>query len=1251
MFRPVKVDRTRHVERLEARCLLAADVRVEFRIDHFEQFPGSHVDYQLLVTNDGPDDVNGLMVEHDVSAFLEDPVWRRETFAKERWNRSTLEQQSTWVLEGPAEEESFGRRVTRAGDVNGDGVDDAIVGWSAGTWGGRRSTSAYVVFGRPETDIDFERLAVEELDGEHGFRLDGGDDDITSFHAANDVNGDGLDDIVVGAAFSGTSPPLSPQSKNGITYVVFGREDAFPAQVNLHELNGQDGFAIYGDSVRVGEEEHAVYGARTGFSVSGAGDFNGDGLDDILIGTNAWYNASAAYVVFGSKTPFPARQQLKDLDGRNGLRIFHGDGFNTAQSVAAAGDFNGDGMDDIIVGSYGSDVEAYVVFGADDAWPKELDLRQIRSGDGFVFRAPFQGYNQGGFFNSTYGTTVNGVGDMNGDGFDDVIVGAPRTTVLGRIDAGAAYVLFGADTPPGELSHDELHGANGFAMSGRESDVRIGLAVEPAGDINADGLDDAIVHSGVFGSLFRKQGAFLLFGQERFQPHVELSTLDGRQGVFLDQAVRVHSPGDLNQDGIDDLLAGYLDNTVLLVPGRETVDSMPADGQGSIQDDLSLAAGATATYSLSGRVSASLTDDAELAASALFRSNDVDPVPENNHAFEIIPTIRDVDLVISSETRTFDVVPGDLAHLEFTITNRGLAKSASTQFTDSLDELFSSYTWTSTLTRPVEEHPAFYDISSLDGENGFEIRLDDPSNVIRPGELGDFNGDGLADFTLALSRADARGVDSGAVFIVFGSADRDQPSYDHVQPGRDGVLIVGREGEELGRTTTGVGDINGDGLDDLIVVGDDTDVSYVVLGSREPDWVITASAFEPRNGFRIAGRVWPARLGDINGDGFDDFWAGGHVVFGRAQFPDELDLTTLTSTDGFAVDAFVATVGAIGDVTGDGIDDLGIGRTRGFTPRPMYVLPGRRDGFPGLVTEESILAELGGFEIANPRRLLTFADHLGPAGDVNGDGIPDLAIGSTGNVPSDTTRSGLAILLGAREPQPEPVLGQVTIDSDSLGRYVKGIGDLNGDGLDDVLVDGFRQAYVVFGSRGIEEFDFTFEELAGLRGFEITERQPSQLAATRAIGDVNGDGVGDLLLGGRGVAKVFYGPSVTEQASGSNDLPRTLDIGIGTTITYSITGVVRRDLDEDVAMEIRVAPDSTRTDLTPDNNLLSQTFEVRRVVEGDVDANGRVDFRDFLIISSHFGTSVVSRGAGDLDGNGRVDFADFIALSTNYGRS
>jgi hypothetical protein len=271
---------------------------------------------------------------------------------------SALDGSTGFRLDAVSTWDRLGRAVSEAGDVNGDGIDDLLIG----AWGGSTGYAgeSFVVFGKASGWA--ASLDLSTLDGTTGFRLDGvaaADYSGKAVGAAGDVNGDGFDDILIGA--------YKAASAAGHSYVVFGQASGWAASLDLSDLDGTTGFRIDG-----------IDGSdRSGRSVSGAGDVNGDGIADLIVGAwGASPSGSASgesYVVFGKTSAWAASLDLSTLDGSTGFRL---DGIDAAddagRSVSAAGDVNGDGFDDLMVGAWGGDPdgnaaagESYVVFGGD----------------------------------------------------------------------------------------------------------------------------------------------------------------------------------------------------------------------------------------------------------------------------------------------------------------------------------------------------------------------------------------------------------------------------------------------------------------------------------------------------------------------------------------------------------------------------------------------------------------------------------------------------------------------------------------------------------------------------------------------------------------------------------------------------------------------------------------------------------------------------------------------------------------------
>jgi len=439
-----------------------------------------------------------------------------------------------------------GGPVDLAGDMNGDGIDDVIIG--AGVGGIR------IVFGPTRGNNGV--LNAQQLDGNIGFAIAHDNQNISVVSGVGDVNGDGLADVIVG-------------SLNG-AHVVFGSRAGFPRTITPDMLDGTNGFSI----------------ATAATSVSGGGDINGDGLADIIVGnanasTNGQIGSGVSYVIYGSANAYPSVLQATAINGRNGFAIV---GINTQDRSGAhvgdAGDFNHDGFDDILIGAPNSSQdgkaevgEAYLVLGGNQI-PAAISLADIDGSNGFIFK--------GNNIQDSAGAAVSGIGDLNHDGIDDIAIGAPGKGPFGSPSSypGETYILFGGNFY-GErvLVREYLNGANGFIARGIRGGVvpieqgqaiwgdLSGTSLDAAGDFNHDGIDDLIIGaSHTIKSPSRKGAgqAYIIYGSSSaFPQRLSLRDLDGSNGMRIDGtgtvdyfAVYVRQAGDFNADGRDDIIVG-----------------------------------------------------------------------------------------------------------------------------------------------------------------------------------------------------------------------------------------------------------------------------------------------------------------------------------------------------------------------------------------------------------------------------------------------------------------------------------------------------------------------------------------------------------------------------------------------------------------------------------------------------------------------------------------------------------------------
>ena len=396
--------------------------------------------------------------------------------------------------------------VSGAGDVDGDGYDDMLVGAQANDDGGLYSGAAYLLLGSAapasaslSTAIQYTGEAASDSAG-------------VSVSGAGDVNGDGYDDMLVGAPYNDDSG-----SDAGAAYLLLG--SAAPASASLSSAIQYSG-------------ERASDGA--GWSVSSAGDVNGDGYDDMLVGApyndDAGTDGGVAYLLLGSAAPASASLSTA-------LQYTGEAASDDAGAVSGAGDVDGDGYGDMLVGARGNDDggyyagAAYLLLGT--AAPASARLSTA---------IEYTGEEAGDYA----GGSVSSAGDVNGDGYDDMLVGAFGNGD-GSYSSGAAYLLLGSAAP----ASASLSAATKY--TGEAASDSAGVSVSSAGDVDGDGYDDMLVGALSGGGA---GAAYLLLGSAA-PASVSLSTAYQYSGEGgYDFAGYVSGAGDVDSDGYDDMLVG-----------------------------------------------------------------------------------------------------------------------------------------------------------------------------------------------------------------------------------------------------------------------------------------------------------------------------------------------------------------------------------------------------------------------------------------------------------------------------------------------------------------------------------------------------------------------------------------------------------------------------------------------------------------------------------------------------------------------
>jgi len=832
-------------------------------------------------------------------------------------NLSSLDGTTGFRLDGVAVDDRSGYSVSTAGDINGDGIDDLVVGAPAADPNGSLSGSSYVVFGRSGGFSSI--IHLNTLDGSTGFRLDGvatPDFAGVSVSAAGDINGDGIDDLIVGA---NTASPNGTYS--GSSYVVFGRSSGFASTFNLSTLDGSTGFRLDG----VAAQDYS------GSSVSAAGDINGDGVGDVIVGAidadPNGLDSGSSYVVFGHVGGFASTINLSTLDGSNGFRL---DGVATQDrsgiSVSAAGDINSDGIADVIVGAAGADPNgsysgsSYVVFGHTGGFSPAINLSTLNGTNGFRLDGVVGGDRSG--------RSVSAAGDINGDGIGDVIAGAYRVGSNG-INSGSSYVVFGSGggfAPTIKL--DTLNGSNGFRLDGEGPNDRSGRSVSAAGDINGDGIDDLIVGAS-FADPFGSSDAgssYVVFGRtSSFASPIILNMLNGINGFRLDGVAAgdrsgrsVSAAGDINGDGIGDMIVG--------------ADLADPNGSNSGSSYVVFGVAPAPTALQNGVAVSGLSG---FASSNQFFSLRV-PARASNLAFRMLPGLSstgDADLYVrfgvAPTTGSFDCRPFTTGSAETCLI---AAPNAGTYY--AMVHGFMGFTdvmLTGSFTPPnpgadfnADTHADILWRHRTAGNNAMWLMNGRTANkgplnpVAQAAQkvqgVGDFDGDGKADI---FWRNTAIGTNS--IWLMNART----PSFGPTQTVAN-----------LSFNVAGIGDFDGDGKADVLWRNATTGTNSIwLMNGRTPG---TGPINATATSWKVGG------VGDFNGDGKADIlWR--NSVNGRNSI-----WLMNGRTISFGATSQVANlnivVSGIGDFDGDGKSDI-LWRNTTNGVNPLWLMNGRTPSF------------------------------------------------------------------------------------------------------------------------------------------------------------------------------------------------------------------------------------------------------------------------------------------------------------------
>ena len=1158
-----------------------------------------------------------------------------------------------FLLAGVADGDVTGSAVCAAGDVNGDGIGDLLIGAPNADAAGTNRGVAYVFLGHSGIFDPVFNLA--DIDGANGYTLIGANDgDLAAraaVHSAGDVNGDGIGDMIVGAIGAD-----GDGFNRGAAYVVFGSAGSLHNNVFLGALNGNDGFQLSG----VANSDYA------GNFVGSAGDVNGDGFDDVIVSAISadiagYTNNGAAYVVFGG-TSFSPVLSLGALNGSNGFMVFgEADSDLAGRGLSGAGDVNGDGFDDVIVGAYlanaGPDHRgaAYVIFGKETGFPVQLPLAALDGSNGFKLTGEAN--------SDEAGKSVSGVGDFNGDGIDDLLIGAYGANA-GSYN-GAAYVVFGkVGGFAANTNLSSLNGVNGFKLFGAAAGDQTGISVSGAGDVNGDGFADIIMGAPKVANGGTNRGAaYVFFGGPSTGMDVVLSsgalTISENPGSVSDANLTVELNGAniriTDPVNILNALNGVtrIDFHTVEIPLSSVVGLFTVDG-GSGDDSLFVnytpaganplpAAGLSFiggsgdnTLSIGGGLNSFQVNITHTFTAANNGMISVDSTPIHySGVADIVDTLSTINgtrvFNFTTSSETINVVSGlDPFDLETLTSSLGIT----IQFDPSTHLTINANDGDDTIT--IEG--ALLGGIRIDGQGGNDtIDLGNlvagtivsaaaetinplPELIVgdsfittglvrfKPGgglsyyvsssgslaTSGTLHVSGAIDITGAALRirTSLQGVPSAPITLIDipgaasatgifdglpeGSpvpivvADSETIPFVITYRGGDGndvqlianpILPVGvvnlallngttgfrtfggQNADQIGQNVTGVGDVNGDGVDDFIISAAGTDIGstldigvcYVVFGKTGGlPGGINLATLDGSNGFTIAGGGDSDRLGfgtskagDINGDGIDDILVSparefalsgtpSYVIFGRSNFSPTVGIATLDGTNGFKIQitsgverGSINSISA-GDFNGDGIGDIVAAATNFNSPRAVYILFGHSPSlaYPAVVDLGGIAAAEG-FTITSQSLPSIFASSVSGVGDINGDGIEDFAIGG----------GEAYVVFGSRGPvatfDTALLNGKNGFKILGIAGNISSAGDMNGDGIGDIVLRTGTGGCVIFGAAKGYKSTFDIAMLNGANGFTFASgvRNDGVGFSAAGVGDFNGDGFGDVILG------------------------------------------------------------------------------------------------------------------------------------------
>jgi len=769
-----------------------------------------------------------------------------------------------WSAEGDQTQADFGYSVATAGDVNGDGYSDVIVGARAFDAGQSDEGRAFVYHGSAS---GLNAAPAWTAEGDQASAWFG-----YSVAPAGDVNGDGFSDVIVGApAFD------AGQTNEGRAFVYLGSAAGLAA-------------------TPAWTTEADVAGAQLGASVATAGDVNGDGYSDVIVGANLFSNGQSnegrALVHHGSPGgPSAAPSWSFESDQSSAF---------LGQSVATAGDVNGDGFSDVIVGA------------------PYYDAGETDEGRAFVFHGSASGLAaapawtaEGDQAGAHFAHAVAPLGDANGDGYGDVIVGALDHDG-GETNEGRVSVWRGG--PAG------LEVLPAWTAESDQIGARLGVSVATAGDVDGDGLADALAGAGLFDAGQANEGrAFVWHGATGLPAGAALWSFesDSYEGEF---GYAVAPAGDVNGDGFGDVIVGSRSHTAAFFrEGRVSVFHGSADGLGLAP--AWVADGGFGDARLGGSVGGAGDVNGDGYADVIAGARLHNGVGRAYVWYGSPAGLGAAPAWIAEGTQAGASFGGWVAGAG-DVNGDGFADVivGAFHFDDGETDEGRAYVYHGSAAG-LAASPAW----TANGDQA-EAYFGHPV-----ASAGDVNGDGYGDVIVGAPYFNVAFGDEGRALVYHGSPAGLAPVPAWVVDGE-------QWSSRFGQTAAGAGDVNGDGFSDVIVGAlyfgaEDEGRASVYPGSAgglstAPGWTLDGTV--PYGGFAYS----VASAGDVDADGFSDVLVGAvgpgfdplgqvHVFRGSPGGPGAAPDWTVGSPQAGAY--FGACVASAGDVDGDGFGDVIVG--------------------------------------------------------------------------------------------------------------------------------------------------------------------------------------------------------------------------------------------------------------------------------------------------------------------------------------